>query len=152
MEGKIFLKEKQIIVTTFSLLLVLGLYTLYVYKKYVQINPELINNLQFWGKAFLIMVPVMIVSLIILHIIFAIINKIVTKEDLPTITDEMDKMIDLKAVKISRGIYSIGFILAFASQAMGKQIWVLPTILIASCFVSAFIEGVVKIYFYRKGI
>lgn len=145
-------KEVRIVVTMFSTLLILGLYVLYVYNKYVAGNPEIINELQFWGESFLIMVPVMIVAQIILHIIFAIINKIVTNEDIPSITDEMDKLIELKSLRIYNWVNGIGFLLAMGALALDKQIWVFFVTMLSSCFVAAFFSGLAKIYYYRKGV
>ncbi|MBN2212974.1 MAG: hypothetical protein JW723_01910 [Bacteroidales bacterium] len=145
-------KESQILVTMFSLILIPVIYALIVYNKYVPGNPDILNDLAFWGKRFIVLVPVMVVALIVIHIIFAIINKIVTNQDIPVITDEMDRLIDLKSIKISRWVTSVGFLLAFGSQAIGMQPWVMLATLISSCFLGGVVEGIVQIYFYRKGI
>ena len=145
-------KEKTILVTLICLILVYTFYSLYIYFKYISVNPEIINNFKFWGKTFFIFIPIIIISQIIVHIVFSIINKIITNEDIPTISDEMDKLIELKSLKISHWAYSLGFILAMGSQAIGMQPWVMFIILIFSCFLSSIISEIVKIYFYRKGI
>lgn len=145
-------KETRLIFTMFSTLLILGLYMLYVYNKDIAGHPEIINQAQFWGKSFLIFVPVMIVAQVILHIIFAIINKIVTREDIPTITDEMDKLIELKSLRIFNWVNGIGFLLAMASQAFSMEPWVLFATLFSSCFLAALVSAVAKIMYYRKGV
>ncbi len=152
MERKISNKEKEIITTTISLLLILVIYAWYVYQKHVIGNPEIINDFKFWGKSFMIMIPIMIGALILIYIVFAIIHKIVTKEEISTLSDEMDRLIDLKALRISHWTYSFGFLLAMGSQAIGMQAWVLFVTLIASCFIGTIAEGVAKIYFYRRGV
>ena len=48
MEKNVFNKEKEIITTTLSMLLILVLYSWRVYKKHVADNPEIINDFQFW--------------------------------------------------------------------------------------------------------
>ena len=58
---------------------------------------------------------------IIIHIIFAIINKMVTNEDMPTTDDERDKLIELKSIRISHWIFTIGFMLAMGSQAIDMK-------------------------------
>lgn len=93
-----------------------------------------------------------IVSQIIIHIIFAIINKIVTNEDISSITDERDKLIELKAIRISHWIFIFGFLLSMGSQAVGMQPWVMFITLIFSGFIAAIVSEIAKIYFYRKGI
>ena len=145
-------KEVRILVTLLSLILIPGLYALIVYNRYITGNPDIINDFGFWGKAMLILIPVMIVAMIIIHIIFAIINKIVTNEDIPTITDEMDKLIELKALRVSHWTYSLGFMLAMGSQAIGMQPWILIAVLIVSCFAGGIAQSITQIYYYRKGI
>ena len=145
-------KEKRVLVTIISLILIPALYSWYVYNKYLAVTPELLNDFTFWGKSFIKMIPIMIVSIILIHIVFAIINKIVTNEDMPTKTDEMDKLIELKTLRISSWVYSLGFVLAMASQAIGMQPWVLFVTLISSCFLGGVASGIAQIYYYKKGI
>jgi hypothetical protein len=145
-------KEKQIIVTLCTTVLILGLYSLHVYSKYIAVNPEIINSFKFWGKAFVILIPIAIVAQIIIHIIFAIINKMVTNEDMPTTDDERDKLIELKSTRISHWIFTIGFMLAMGSQAIDMKPWVMFVTLISSGFLSSMVSELARFYFYRKGI
>lgn len=144
-------KEKQILVTAISLILILGGYTLFVFKNYIAVDEAILNDTKFWAKAFLILIPVTIVSQIIIHIVFAIINKIVTNEDMATLSDERDKLIDLKAIQISHWLFTSGFLLSMVSQVLGMQLWVMFLILIGSGFLASLASEITKFYFYRKG-
>jgi hypothetical protein len=144
-------KEKQILVTAFSFILIFTCYSLYVYNKYVIDNFNIINDFKFWGKAFLFLIPVTIVSQIVIHIIFSIINKIVTNEDMPTLTDERDKLIELRAIQISHWIFTGGFLLSMVSQVIGMPPYAMFITLIVSGFVSGIVSEIAKFYFYRKG-
>ena len=144
-------KEKQILVTVINLFLIFGCYSLYVYNTYIVVNFNIINDFKFWAKVFLILIPVTIVSQIIIHIIFAIINKIVTNEDMSTLKDERDRLIDLKAVRISHWTSTAGFLLSMVSQLIGLPPYAMFLTLIASGFISGIATEVAKIYFYRKG-
>jgi cell division protein FtsL len=144
-------KEKQILISLICYILILGFYSLHVYNKYIAGNPDVMDDFKFWGKAFLFMIPVIIVAEIVIHIVFAIINKIVTNEDIPTINDERDKLIELKAIKISHWVFGFGFVMAMGSQAIGMQPWVMFITLISSCLISTILESITKIYLYRKG-
>lgn len=144
-------KEKQTLVTLITLILIYGFYSLYVYNKYIAVNPEIINDFTFWGKAFLVLVPVAIVAQIILHIVFAIVNKIVTNEDVSSLSDERDRLIELKSIRISHWIFTFGFLIAMGSQAAGMEPWVMFFTLITSGFVSGIASESAKFYFYRKG-
>lgn len=145
-------KEKQILVTIITLILILAGYSLYVYQKYIEPDVSIINNFQFWGKTFLILIPVTIVSQIVIHIVFAIINKIVTNEDMPTLNDERDKLIELKSIRISHWIFTIGFLLSMVTLVLEMPPYVMFITLIASGFISGIVSEIAKLYFYRRGV
>ena len=144
-------KEKQTLVTLISSTLVMIIYAVYVYQRQVVPNPEIINSLQFWGKSFFLFIPIAIVAMIIVHIIFAIINKIVTNEDLDDVQDERDKLIELKSIRLSHWMFTTGFILAMGSQALGMQTWVMMVTFILSGLVSSLASEIAKFIMYRRG-
>jgi hypothetical protein len=144
-------KEKQVILSIIISILVLGCYSLYVYNKYMAGNMEIINDYKFWGRSFIILIPVAIIAQIIICIGFAIINKIVTNEDIPSISDERDKLIELRAIRIAHWMFIVGFFLAMVSQALGMPPYVMFIVLIFSGFASSILAEVTKLYFYRKG-
>lgn len=144
-------KEKQSIVSIIGSVLVIGFYSLYVYRNYIQADLELLNDFQFWGKSFLYLIPVAIVVQIVIHIIFAIANRIITQEDLPDLTDERDKLIELKSIRISHWIFILGFMLAMGSLAMGMKPYIMFLTLTSSGFLASLASEVAKIIYYRKG-
>lgn len=144
-------KEKETIVTLISAVVIMGFYSLYVYQNYLKEDWTLINDFKFWGTTFLIMIPVQIVSQIIIHILFAIFNKIVTNEDMEMMSDERDKLIELKSIRIAHWIFTGGFLTAMTTQAVGMEPWAMFASLITFGFLAAIISGSAKIYFYRRG-
>lgn len=145
-------KEKHSLLSIISSALILGGYAIYVYSNYISGQEAVLNDFSFWGKAFLVLIPVSIVAQIILHIVFAIGNKIVTNEDLETATDERDRHIDLKAVRISHWVFIAGFLLAMASQAAGMPVWVMFVLFVLSGFMASAASEIAKIIYYRRGI
>ena len=143
--------EKQSIVSIIGSVLVIGFYSLFVYRHYIQADMGLLNDFQFWGKSFLYLIPVAIVVQIVIQILFAIGNRIITQEDLPDITDERDKLIELKSIRISHWIFTAGFMLAMGSLAMGMKPYVMFLTLISSGFVASLASEVAKIIWYRRG-
>ena len=143
--------EKQSIVSIIGSVLVIGIYSLYVYRHYTQADIGLLNDFQFWGKSFLYLIPVAIVVQIVIQILFAIGNRIITREDLPDITDERDKLIELKSIRISHWIFTAGFMLAMGSLAMGMKPYVMFLTLISSGFVASLASEIAKIIWYRRG-
>ena len=144
-------QEKQSIVSIIGSVLVIGFYSMYVYKNYIQADLDLLNDFQFWGKSFLYLIPIGIVVQIVIHIVFAIANRIITQEDIPDITDERDKLIELKSIRISHWIFILGFMLAMGSLAMGMEPYVMFLTLISSGFLASLASEVAKIIYYRKG-
>jgi len=145
-------QEKQSILSLVNTILILVFYSLYVYKKYIVGNPEIIFDMQFLGKAFLILIPFTIVVQIIMHILFVIFNKILTREDPPKKEDEMDKLIELKSIRISHWVFIVGFFSAMASQAIGMEPYYMFLSFVASGFLAGMISDIAKIYYYRKGV
>ena len=143
--------EKQSIVSIIGSVLVIGIYSLYVYRHYIQADMGLLNDFQFWGKSFLYLIPVAIVVQIVIQILFAIANRIVTQEDLSDITDERDRLIELKSIRISHWIFTLGFMLAMGALAAGMKPYVMFLTLITSGFVASLASEIAKIIYYRRG-
>jgi hypothetical protein len=127
-------------------------YVLYVYNRQIAGNPDILNDFRFWGKSFLILIPVGIVAQIIIQIGFAIFMSATSKEEIDPIEDERDKLIELKAIKISHYLFLIGFMLAMGSLALGMKPWVMFVVLISSGFIASIVNEIARLYFYRKGV
>jgi hypothetical protein len=145
-------QEKQSILSLVNTILILSLYSGYIYSNYIAGNPGIIYDMKFLGKAFVILIPFTIVVQIVMHILFAIFNKIITHEDPPKIEDEMDKLIELKSLRASHWVFIVGFFSAMASQAIGQPPYVMFLAFIVSGFVSGMISDIAKIWYYRKGV
>jgi hypothetical protein len=145
-------QEKMSYLSLIGSILIFGFYTNYVYQHSVVGDPAIINDFSFWGRSFIVLIPVAIVVQIVLHILFAIVNKIVTNEDLPSKTDEMDKLIELKSIRLSHWVFVLGFFLAMGSLTLGMKPAVMFILLILSGFLASLSSDVAKIYYYRKGL
>ncbi|MBU2491413.1 MAG: hypothetical protein KJ571_02240 [Bacteroidetes bacterium] len=144
-------QEKRNLVSLLSNLLISIIYFVYVIQNYVSGSLTDITDFRFWGAVILILIPVQIVGKIILHIIFTIINKIITNEDEPSFSDELDKLIELKAARNSLILFMIGFVISMASLVIGMPIALMFIILILSLISSEVIWDVSHLYLYRKG-
>jgi hypothetical protein len=145
-------QEKQSIVSIFGSVLVIGFYSMYIYRNYIAADAELLNDFQFWGKSFLWLIPVGIVVQIVIHIIFAIANRIVTGEDIDDFSDERDKLIELKSIRISHWIFVLGFMISMGSLALGMKPYVMFLSLLSAGFIASLASEVAKIIYYRKGV
>ena len=152
MEEKITYQEKKHIASLIGSILIFGGYCLYIYDN-IQTNQLAVSDdLYFWAKAFLIMIPVSIVGRILIMIIFAIMNHIITRREEKDLTDERDKLIELKAIRNTHWIFILGFFIAMGSILMGMSMATMFIIIAFSGFISDVAGELSHIWMYRKGI
>ena len=109
-------------------------------------------DLPFWGKTFLIFIGVSIGARIAVHIIFHIIYKIATNDSDLDITDERDKLIELKSERISHYFFILGLIVAMWSLTWDVPPYYWFIIFFLGGLVSELFGAIATIYFYRRGI
>ncbi|CAN7727984.1 hypothetical protein [Paenibacillus sp. LjRoot56] len=145
-------QEKKSIVSLISTILIFGAYCLYMYPQFPEGGLESTETFRFWGSFVLVLMLVSIVAHIIISIIFNIVFRITTREKEPKFADELDKLIELKANRISFFVFIIGFLIAMGSLVIDMPSQAMFMILIASGFLSDLTGSVTKLYHYRKGV
>ncbi|ANE45843.1 hypothetical protein SY83_05470 [Paenibacillus swuensis] len=145
-------QEKKSIVSLISTILIFGFYCLYMYPQFPEWKVESTETFRFWGSFVLILMLISIVAHIIISIIFNIVYRITTREIEPKFADELDKLIELKAYRISFFVFIVGFLLAMGSLVIDRPSQAMFIILIASGFLSDLTGSVTKLYHYRKGV
>lgn len=144
-------QEKRAIVNLVSTVLITVLYSAFVIQRYPQADAYSAEVLHYWGSFFLILIPVSIVARILIYIIFSIINAITTQEEDPDITDERDKMIELKAAQRSLYVFVLGFLVAMIALVAGLPPAAMFIILICAGTASEMVSEISQLYFYRRG-
>lgn len=147
-----FFQEKRALVSLIGTLLISTFYFVYVLQKYEAEQLGAANDFSFWGAAILIFIPVSVVFKIIIHIIFIIINTVATQEEEPSITDEFDKLVDLKAVRNFYHVFMAGFLLAMGVLVLGFPPLAMFIVLLLSIVVAGVILDASQFYFYRRGV
>lgn len=135
-----------------SATVVFGAYCWIVYLRFQDLNPEGVELFRFWGAVFLILIPVTMVVRMIIEIIFMIINRMATKEEAPSFADELDKIIDLKAMRVSYFVFILGFFLAMGSLTLQMTPTTMFIILLLSGYTSESVGIIWRLYLYRKGV
>jgi hypothetical protein len=123
-----------------------------MYPRYPGGGVESTETFRYWGSFVLILTLVSIFAHIIISIIFNIVFRMTTKEKEPRFSDELDKLIELKANRNSFFVFIIGFLLAMGSLIINQPSQVMFIILITSGFISDVTGSVTKLYHYRKGV
>ncbi|MBL8162208.1 MAG: DUF2178 domain-containing protein [Anaerolineae bacterium] len=145
-------QERQSLVSLISSILINTLYAAYMAGRYPQADPYSPEVFHFWGSFFLILIPVTIVAKIVSYILFSILNAIATREAEPPITDERDRLIELKSTRSSLYIFSLGFVVAMAALVFSLPPAAMFIILLCSGLVAEMFSDISQFFFYRRGV
>lgn len=145
-------QEKKNVISLVGTSLIFTLYCMYIIRTYPEESLTQTDNFSFWGSAILLLIPLSIVIKIIIHIVFSIINAIATNEKEPKFTDELDKLIELKATRNSHYVFAIGTVLAMGALAIDQPPNLMFIIFILSGFLSEVAGYISQLYLYRKGV
>jgi len=144
-------QERRALVSVFSSLLITALYSAYMVQRYSAAGAYSPEVFRFWGAFFLILIPVSIVAKIVIYILFSIFNNIATREQEPSLTDERDRLIDLKATRNSLVAFTAGFLVAMTAVALNQPPAVMFSIFIVSGVLAELASDLSQFYFYRRG-
>ena len=158
-------QEKRTLANIFSGIVVLAAYCIYVFNKYQSHRADL-DNLKFCAATMLIFIGIGIGVTVIVQILFHIAlsigvavkkrncdEKAIEKEIGSTVAeDEMDKLIQLKAMKAGFIIGGAGFLAALVLAALGQPVAVVLNVIFLSFGIGSLAEGALSLYYYRKGV
>ncbi len=145
------IQEKRSIVSLVSTILVLILYAAFMLPKYPESNSYSPEVFHFWGSFILVFIPVSIVAKIVIYILFSIMNTIATREAESSLTDERDKLIELKSARNGLFMFAIGFLLAMGTLVLSMPPSAMFIVLLGAGVMSEVINDVSLFYFYRRG-
>jgi hypothetical protein len=144
-------QEKRSLVTLIGNLVISIGYFLVMFPR-AQDATGITNDLRFWASFILILIPVSIVFNILFHILFVIINVVATREETPDITDEFDKLVNLKSTRNFYHVFMIGFALSLLALVVEQPPYVMFIVLNAAIVVASITQSVSEIYYYRRGV
>lgn len=162
-------QEKRTLVSIGMGLIVLFAYGLYVMSRY-QNGSLLEDDLPTWASLMLIFIGIgiaaTIVTQIVFHVLYSIaiairekaINPDINNEVLEKIikqtmvTDEMDKLVELKSMRIGFIVAGVGFIVGLILVLLGYSAMVMMNTLFIAFCVGSIGEGFMQIFYYRRGI
>jgi Na+-transporting methylmalonyl-CoA/oxaloacetate decarboxylase gamma subunit len=160
-------QEKRTLLSIIISVLMLVSYSFYAFGK---AGMEHMNDLQFWARTILIFIGIGIVAIIILQIVFHILMAIgkairqklkdneVNEEEIgrtmrvETAEDEMDKMIEMKSNRFGYTIMGLGFMAGLIAIAFSASAVAMLNILFFATWAGNFVEALMQIRYYRKGV
>lgn len=158
-------QTKKTIVSLLASIAILISYFISVYND-ISKGLTLENDATFWAKKMLIFIAIGVainmISFIVFHILLSVnlsvkdsmtdSKEINRKLELEMVEDEMDKLIELKSLRVGYIIASTGFILGLILLAFNTSIAIVLNILFLSFFIGAIAEGISNLFFYFRGI
>ena len=162
-------QEKKTTVSLVTGLLILAVYCIYALSK-TQSGAVSLEDLRFWATTMLIFIGIGVVAQVVILIVFHILlsvtmavkvqwqreeydgKKIEKALEADMVEDEMDKLIGLKATRISLAIAGFGFMAALGTLALNGPPAVMLNILFFAFGIGLMAEGVAQLYFYRHGV
>jgi len=161
--------EKKTIASMISGILVLIAYAVYAVGKY-RAGAAAPDDLTFWATAMLIFIGIGVAATIVIQILFHIVFSIsyAVRESVETgeydgkqvertikaqmVEDEMDKLIELKSMRVSFAIAGTGFLAGLVSLVIGWSPALMLNILFITFSLGSLVEGFAQLHYYRSGI
>ncbi len=162
-------QEKRTIVSLLTGVAVLAAYCIYALGQY-QSGAATPDDLGFWAGTMLKFIAIGVVAAIIIQIVFhillsisiavreavhgcepddAVIDKTINAE---MVEDEMDKLIELKSMRVAFALAGIGFVLGLISLVLNYPPAVMLNILFLSISIGSILEGGAQLIYYRRGV
>jgi len=160
---------KRTITNILTGLIVLTAYCIYAFGRYQSgiLAPE---DLKSWAQIMLIFIGIGIIAAIVIQIVFHILLSIgiAIKENikngscddqeiektikLEMIEDEMDKLIELKSLRVGFIVAGVGFITSLIVLLLNCPAMVMLNLLFISFSLGSILEGFAQLYYYKRGI
>ncbi|WP_127531819.1 hypothetical protein [Paenibacillus kobensis] len=145
-------QERKSILSILSTVLIFAAFCAYKYQQYPEEGLTQAETFHYWGTFVLSLTLGSIGAHIVISSFFRIYFQVSTGEKVPGFSDELDKLIDLKAFRNSFGVFILGFLLAMGSQAFDQPSQAMFIILIAAGFLSDVTGSITRLYHYRQGV
>ena len=150
-------QEKRSLSNIVMTVLITVVYVLVTVSKYNNGDFDTSNEMKLWSTLILWFIPISVAARIILTILFRIFSEIGreisgNKEDNIDLVDERDKLIELKANRISLVVFGLGFIIALFTQAFDASISVFFITFITGGVLSEVLGNVFEVIYHRRGV
>ncbi len=144
-------QEWRSLVSLISAILIPVFYAAFRFQSYPNADAYSPDVFRFWGEFFLILVGVSIVARIVIVILFTILHAVVTQQSESDITDERDRLIELRATRFGLYVFGAGFLLSMATLALDMPPTVMFLALLLTGMMSEIVSDAAQLMYYRRG-
>ena len=146
-------QEKNITVSLASYLLIVGYYLVNLFQ--MLRGGELVSARLFglWATVILATIIVNIIASILTNILLTIVEAIKAQkyEEPRFIADERDKVIELKGIRASYIMFSVGVLVSVLAFTFGQPPLVMVSLIIFFAITAEIVGDISQIYLYRSG-
>lgn len=144
-------KEKSIVVSLASHILILGYFGIKLYQFY-QAGPLVPGQIfRMWGVIIVLMILINILGNILTNIVTSVIQMAKTNDVEDFVEDERDKMIALKGTRNAYILNSFCVGLSMLAFVLGQPALLMFSLLILSGIIAGIFEDISQLVMYRKG-
>jgi MFS family permease len=145
-------QERRSLISLVSNVLIFGIFFAIILGQYQDGRFDGEDASRLIGQAVLWLIGAQIVAAIVGAILLAIITAVVTgRNPEPDVTDERDKLIELRALRVSFYLFGAAFVGVILAMALGTTFVVAFLAIIISLAVADAFGNVVRIWLYRRG-
>ena len=146
-------QEKNITVSLVSYLLIMGYYLVNLFQMFQEGGLVSTRLFSLWALVILATIIVNIIASILTNIVLSIVEAIKAQkyEEPRFIADERDKLIELKGIRSSYIMFSVGVLISMLAFAFGQPPLVMVSLIIFFSIVAEIIGDISQIYLYRRG-
>jgi hypothetical protein len=144
-------QERRVVVSLVANLLVFAVFFVIVLGMYQDGRFDGEDASRLIGQAILWLIGAEIVANIAGSILLAIGHAIATGEEEPDVTDERDKLIELRALRISFYLFGAAFVGVAVAMALGASFVVAFLAMMASLAIADAVGNLVRLWRYRRG-
>ncbi len=152
MEERMSIQEKHLIISIIGTFLSYGIFYFYALRWYDDGTMSMMEEMRFWAKGLLWLIPIQIGFKVIPFILFHIIHYIATKEKADHMDDEFGKKIESRGNRNFYYVFQAGFYGAMIAIVYEAPIFWIFNIFILFGFLGTLFMDFSQLYFYRKGI
>ncbi|MES0488413.1 MAG: hypothetical protein ABUK01_00370 [Leptospirales bacterium] len=145
-------QERNTIANLISSIIVFGLYGMYMFNMYQEGRFDGAGAAALVGKSIFVLICASILVTIAVSILFNIFYAIITKEKVQSVTDERDKLIELKGMQVSFIAFGVGFVGSMGALALGIAPFMVFLFIMYSMFFGNGLGEIIKLYLYRRGV
>lgn len=146
-----FQEKRSMVSLLGNIVIALG-YFFYLAQRVEEGGTVVRNDLRFWAAAILILIPVYVVFHVLFQVVFLAAYVAATGEKDLDLTDEFDRMVELKSTRNFYHMFMAGFLLSLGALVVEQPPYVMFLIVLAGVVAASIVQDLSQFFYYRRGV